>query len=149
MGPEFETIEARITPMLAQLQSECGILQRMVYKNKNQHRRSSYFQRLLKVQNWKFSYSMIWNCIAVVKFHARFFFLFHFVNMQIFRVTEWKIEWNMLVITFGFTVMQCVFICLSGFCMVLSLEGKKKFKASAIGKLGGACDIVYPSYQRR
>lgn len=49
MGTEFETIEARITSMLPQLQSECGILQRMVYKNKNQHRRSSYFQRLLKV----------------------------------------------------------------------------------------------------
>ncbi|KHM99595.1 hypothetical protein glysoja_006438 [Glycine soja] len=50
MGTEFETIEARITSMLPQLQSECGILQRMVYKNKNQHRRSSYFQRLLKVR---------------------------------------------------------------------------------------------------
>ncbi|XP_027343869.1 uncharacterized protein LOC113856297 [Abrus precatorius] len=50
MGTELETIEARITSMLAQLQSECGILQRMVYKNKNQHRRCSYFQRLLKVR---------------------------------------------------------------------------------------------------
>ncbi|CAJ1964497.1 unnamed protein product [Sphenostylis stenocarpa] len=50
MGTEFETIEARITSMLPQLQSEFGILQRMVYKNKNQHRRSSYFQRLLKVR---------------------------------------------------------------------------------------------------
>ncbi|XP_027356814.1 uncharacterized protein LOC113866124 [Abrus precatorius] len=43
-------MEARITSMLAQLQSECGILQRLVYKNKNQHRRCSYFQRLLKVR---------------------------------------------------------------------------------------------------
>ncbi|XP_027932394.1 uncharacterized protein LOC114188080 isoform X2 [Vigna unguiculata] len=50
MDTEFETIEARITSMLPQLQSECGILQRIVYKNKNQHRRSSYFQRLLKVR---------------------------------------------------------------------------------------------------
>ncbi|RDX70601.1 hypothetical protein CR513_50140 [Mucuna pruriens] len=50
MGTEFETIEARITSMLPQLQSECGILQRMAYKNKNQHRRCSYFQRLLKVR---------------------------------------------------------------------------------------------------
>ncbi|ESW18406.1 hypothetical protein PHAVU_006G038300 [Phaseolus vulgaris] len=50
MGTEFETIEARITSMLPQLQSERGILQRMVYKNKNQHRRSSYFQHLLKVR---------------------------------------------------------------------------------------------------
>nr|KYP60864.1 hypothetical protein KK1_023278 [Cajanus cajan] len=50
MGTEFETIEARLTSMLAQLQSEGGILYRMVYKNKNQHRRCSYFQRLLKVR---------------------------------------------------------------------------------------------------
>ncbi|KAK7333573.1 hypothetical protein VNO80_30348 [Phaseolus coccineus] len=50
MGTEFETIEPRITSMLPQLQSERGILQRMVYKNKNQHRRSSYFQHLLKVR---------------------------------------------------------------------------------------------------
>ncbi|XLT09465.1 hypothetical protein HN51_055258, partial [Arachis hypogaea] len=48
MGTEFETIEARISPMLAQLQCECGILQRLVYKNRNQHRRSSYFLHLLK-----------------------------------------------------------------------------------------------------
>ncbi|XP_057445334.1 uncharacterized protein LOC130737543 isoform X7 [Lotus japonicus] len=50
MGTEFETIEGRITSMLSQLQSECGILHRMVYKNKNQHRRCGYFQRLLKVR---------------------------------------------------------------------------------------------------
>ncbi|XP_057433353.1 uncharacterized protein LOC130726142 [Lotus japonicus] len=50
MGTEFETIEGRITCMLSQLQSECGILHRMVYKNKNQHRRCGYFQRLLKVR---------------------------------------------------------------------------------------------------
>ncbi|KAJ1441380.1 Aspartic peptidase domain superfamily [Sesbania bispinosa] len=50
MGTDLETIEGRITSMLSQLQSECGILQRMVYKNKNQHRRCSYFQRLLKVR---------------------------------------------------------------------------------------------------
>ncbi|KAJ1416668.1 hypothetical protein SESBI_17251 [Sesbania bispinosa] len=50
MSTDLETIEGRITSMLSQLQSECGILQRMVYKNKNQHRRCSYFQRLLKVR---------------------------------------------------------------------------------------------------
>ncbi|XP_061353534.1 uncharacterized protein LOC133298282 isoform X2 [Gastrolobium bilobum] len=49
MGTEVETIEARITSMFGQLQYECGILQRMIYKNKNQHRRCSYFQRILKV----------------------------------------------------------------------------------------------------
>ncbi|OIV95541.1 hypothetical protein TanjilG_10929 [Lupinus angustifolius] len=49
MGTEIDVIEARVTSMLILLQSECGVLQRLVYKNKNQHRRCSYFQRLLKV----------------------------------------------------------------------------------------------------
>ncbi|GAU20895.1 hypothetical protein TSUD_120870, partial [Trifolium subterraneum] len=50
MGTEFETVEGRITSMLPQLQYERGILERLVYKNKNQHRRCSYFQHLLKVR---------------------------------------------------------------------------------------------------
>ncbi|KAK2386107.1 hypothetical protein QL285_060038 [Trifolium repens] len=50
MGTEFETVEGRITSMLPQLQYERGILERLVYKNKNQHRRCSYFQHLLKVK---------------------------------------------------------------------------------------------------
>lgn len=49
MGSEIEALEERLTSMLGQLQTECGILERMVYKNKNQHRRCSYFQYLLKV----------------------------------------------------------------------------------------------------
>ncbi|XP_058721769.1 uncharacterized protein LOC131593322 [Vicia villosa] len=47
---EFETVEGRLTSMLPQLQCEYGILERLVYKNKNQHRRCSYFQHLLKVR---------------------------------------------------------------------------------------------------
>ncbi|XP_059444169.1 uncharacterized protein LOC132176069 [Corylus avellana] len=50
MGSEVETLEERLTSMLGQLQTECGILERMVYKNKNQHRRCSYFQYLMKVR---------------------------------------------------------------------------------------------------
>ncbi|XP_061350358.1 uncharacterized protein LOC133295530 isoform X2 [Gastrolobium bilobum] len=50
MGTELETIEPRMTSMFTQLQSECGILHRIVYKNKNQHRHCSYFQHLLKVR---------------------------------------------------------------------------------------------------
>ncbi|XP_045819834.1 uncharacterized protein LOC123913228 [Trifolium pratense] len=50
MGTEFETVEGRINSMLPQLQYERGILERLVYKNKNQHRRCSYFQHLLKVR---------------------------------------------------------------------------------------------------
>ncbi|XP_062087854.1 uncharacterized protein LOC133794573 [Humulus lupulus] len=50
MGSEAETLEEKLTTLLAQLQTECGILERMVYKNKNQHRRCSYFQYLLKVR---------------------------------------------------------------------------------------------------
>ncbi|KAM3696480.1 hypothetical protein ACB098_06G042100 [Castanea mollissima] len=50
MDSEVETLEQRLTSMLGQLQVECGILERMVYKNKNQHRRCLYFQYLLKVR---------------------------------------------------------------------------------------------------
>ncbi|CAK8564596.1 unnamed protein product [Lathyrus sativus] len=50
MDTEFESVEGRLTSMLPQLQCECGILERLVYKNKNQHRRCSYFQHLLKVR---------------------------------------------------------------------------------------------------
>ncbi|KAI4306065.1 hypothetical protein L6164_029376 [Bauhinia variegata] len=50
MGSEIDILEGRLTSLLHQLQSECGILNRMIYKNKNQHRRCSYFQYLLKVR---------------------------------------------------------------------------------------------------
>ncbi|KAM6585417.1 hypothetical protein CsatB_012419 [Cannabis sativa] len=50
MGSEAEILEEKLTSLLGQLQTECGILERMVYKNKNQHRRCSYFQYLLKVR---------------------------------------------------------------------------------------------------
>ncbi|KAJ6830538.1 uncharacterized protein M6B38_353405 [Iris pallida] len=42
--------EERLKSFLLQLHSESGILNRLVYKNKNQHRRCPYFQALLKVQ---------------------------------------------------------------------------------------------------
>ncbi|KAK6934560.1 Nucleolus and neural progenitor protein-like, N-terminal domain, partial [Dillenia turbinata] len=50
MVSEAEVIEERLKSFIPQLQSERGILERIVYKNKNQHRRSSYFQYLLKVR---------------------------------------------------------------------------------------------------
>ncbi|VFQ88061.1 unnamed protein product [Cuscuta campestris] len=50
MASEFETIEQRLKSFQGQLQSEIGILDRIVYKNKNQHRRCSYFQHLSKVR---------------------------------------------------------------------------------------------------
>lgn len=50
MGSEVETLEERLKSSLVQLHAECAILERMVYKNKNQHRRCSYFQYLLKVR---------------------------------------------------------------------------------------------------
>ncbi|KAL6975302.1 hypothetical protein U1Q18_024098 [Sarracenia purpurea var. burkii] len=50
MGSEIEIIEDRLNSFLGQLQVEYGILNRIVYKNKNQHRRCSYFQYLLKVR---------------------------------------------------------------------------------------------------
>ncbi|XVF77557.1 hypothetical protein PTKIN_Ptkin14bG0054500 [Pterospermum kingtungense] len=42
--------EEKLKSLLVQLESEHGIFERIVYKNKNQHRRSSYFQYLLKVR---------------------------------------------------------------------------------------------------
>ncbi|KAL7143193.1 hypothetical protein ABFS83_08G175100 [Erythranthe nasuta] len=50
MGSEIETAEQRLKSFTAQLQTECGILERLVYKHKNQHRRCSYFQYILKVR---------------------------------------------------------------------------------------------------
>uniref|UniRef100_A0A5B6Z3F1 Nucleolus and neural progenitor protein-like N-terminal domain-containing protein n=1 Tax=Davidia involucrata TaxID=16924 RepID=A0A5B6Z3F1_DAVIN len=49
MSSQSEIVEERLKSFLGQLQAECGILYRIVYKNKNQHRRCSYFQYLLKV----------------------------------------------------------------------------------------------------
>ncbi|KAK6132907.1 hypothetical protein DH2020_033343 [Rehmannia glutinosa] len=50
MASEMETIEQRLKSFIGQLQTECGILERLVYKHKNQHRRCSYFQYILKVR---------------------------------------------------------------------------------------------------
>ncbi|KAL8128392.1 uncharacterized protein LOC141721609 isoform X2 [Apium graveolens] len=50
MDSETESLEeARLKSLIKELKLEYGILQKLVYKNKNQHRRSSYFQYLLKV----------------------------------------------------------------------------------------------------
>nr|GMD41258.1 Ribonuclease MRP protein subunit rmp1 like [Ipomoea batatas] len=48
MGLEIETVEQRLKSFLSQLQSEFDILERIVYKNKNQQRRCYYFQYLMK-----------------------------------------------------------------------------------------------------
>ncbi|GAA0166941.1 hypothetical protein LIER_21985 [Lithospermum erythrorhizon] len=50
MEPDIEIVEERLRSFLVRLRTEYGILDRMVYKNKNQHRRCSYFQFLLKVR---------------------------------------------------------------------------------------------------
>ncbi|XP_044472887.1 uncharacterized protein LOC123201441 isoform X2 [Mangifera indica] len=47
---KIESLEEKLKTLLAQLQAEFGVFERLVYKNKNQHRRSSYFQYLLKVR---------------------------------------------------------------------------------------------------
>lgn len=49
MDSETELLEEKLAYLLDQIKAECGIFERMVYKNKNQHRRCSYFQYLLKV----------------------------------------------------------------------------------------------------
>ncbi|XP_020534485.1 uncharacterized protein LOC105632913 [Jatropha curcas] len=50
MGDQIESLEERLKSFLGHLKAEHGIFERIVYKNKNQHRRSSYFQYLLKVR---------------------------------------------------------------------------------------------------
>ncbi|KAL8160125.1 hypothetical protein V2J09_001662 [Rumex salicifolius] len=50
MTLEIEVTEERLRSFLTHLLAECRILDRLVYKNKNQHHRSSYFQYLLKVK---------------------------------------------------------------------------------------------------
>nr|XP_009609803.1 uncharacterized protein LOC104103595 [Nicotiana tomentosiformis] len=50
MGSEMEIVEQRLKAFVGQLQTEFAILDRLVHKNKNQHRRCSYFQYLLKVR---------------------------------------------------------------------------------------------------
>ncbi|KAJ4790522.1 hypothetical protein LUZ62_041768 [Rhynchospora pubera] len=42
--------EERLRSLITKLQVESSVLDRVVYKNKNQHRRSRYFQYLLKVR---------------------------------------------------------------------------------------------------
>lgn len=50
MEADIESLEEGLKTLLSQLQIECAIFERIVYKNKNQHRRCSYFQYLLKVR---------------------------------------------------------------------------------------------------
>ncbi|WOL03713.1 hypothetical protein Cni_G12433 [Canna indica] len=49
-GDPSSKINERLHHLLVQFEIEAGILDRIVYKNKNQHRRGSYFQFLLKVR---------------------------------------------------------------------------------------------------
>ncbi|KAL1562942.1 hypothetical protein AAHA92_05459 [Salvia divinorum] len=50
MDSDIKTVEQRLKSFTSQLHTECGILERLVYKHKNQHRRCSYFQYILKVR---------------------------------------------------------------------------------------------------
>ncbi|KAE8667327.1 putative sgp1 monomeric G-protein [Hibiscus syriacus] len=49
-SPTDSEKEEKLKSLLGRLEVECGIFERIIYKNKNQHRRSSYFQYLLKVR---------------------------------------------------------------------------------------------------
>ncbi|KAL6544448.1 hypothetical protein OROMI_023310 [Orobanche minor] len=50
MASEMGKVEERLKSFIGQLQTEGGIFERLVYKHKNQHRRCSYFQYILKVR---------------------------------------------------------------------------------------------------
>lgn len=62
---DFSVIEERLRVLLRQLQTESGILERIVYKNKNQHRRCPYFKSLLKVC---FCYLLLFFCFLIGNF---------------------------------------------------------------------------------
>ncbi|KAK6132930.1 hypothetical protein DH2020_033314 [Rehmannia glutinosa] len=65
MASEMETIEQRLKSFMGQLQTECGILERLVYKHKNQHRRCSYFQYILKVCSPVNAYVYMDACVCI------------------------------------------------------------------------------------
>uniref|UniRef100_A0A8R7Q8V5 Nucleolus and neural progenitor protein-like N-terminal domain-containing protein n=1 Tax=Triticum urartu TaxID=4572 RepID=A0A8R7Q8V5_TRIUA len=48
--PEGSAEEHRMRAALRHLQAEAGVLERLVYKHRNQHRGAAYFQYLLKVR---------------------------------------------------------------------------------------------------
>ena len=48
--PEGSAEEHRLRAALRHLQAEAGVLERLVYKHRNQHRGAAYFQYLLKVR---------------------------------------------------------------------------------------------------
>ncbi|KAG0478446.1 hypothetical protein HPP92_013165 [Vanilla planifolia] len=50
MESENRNLEERLKCTLIQLQTESGILERIIYKGRNQHRRCPYFQAILKVR---------------------------------------------------------------------------------------------------
>jgi hypothetical protein len=47
--PEAGDEENRLRPALRHLKAEAGVLERLVYKHRNQHRGAAYFQYLVKV----------------------------------------------------------------------------------------------------
>uniref|UniRef100_A0A166B267 Nucleolus and neural progenitor protein-like N-terminal domain-containing protein n=1 Tax=Daucus carota subsp. sativus TaxID=79200 RepID=A0A166B267_DAUCS len=51
MDSDVETIEKRLKSFLEKLQVESSILDRIVYKNKNQHKHCLYFQYLVKIRS--------------------------------------------------------------------------------------------------
>lgn len=69
MGSEIEKTESRLKSFLDQLQLEQGILDRMVYKNKNQHRRCSYFQYLLRVNHHLLHYSFHFRIVQFLELY--------------------------------------------------------------------------------
>jgi len=48
-GSAEEGEEQRLRAALRHLQAEAGVLERLVYKHRNQHRGAAYFQYLIKV----------------------------------------------------------------------------------------------------
>lgn len=86
--------DGRLKAFLLHLRTECSILDRMVYKNRNQHRRCHYFQSLLKVTMWliplslKVTFGACWWISFCVNLIFRWGEMFNF-----YCLLGWKKFW--------------------------------------------------------
>ena len=153
MSSEIETVEGRLTSLLGQLQAECGILDRMVYKNKNQHRRCSYFQYLLKV--YHIVILCLYTCLLTnSKCRLGLIQCLGVVNSLICFLVVYKIILEHLqgqLLGKGLrTFIRCIQIFIFRSRIYLfGMLGEEGHETSAVSKLGGACTILYLSCQRR
>lgn len=106
MGSEVDILKQSLKSLLGQLHFELSILERIVHKNKNQHRRCKYFQYLLKVSA-SFWVLCFFFCLLVCCFFSFFYkhvpfensiwsrfrgssrTVFRFIYFTLFQILRW------------------------------------------------------------